>query len=343
MLVSPREIVVPTGRPMPAPMPDANDQHLILSGVRHVVNASQHVHVNYDKAKEFAEMLNVEELSHWLKRAPYDFSKLDDDQKLGFLFVFNSLSFSYWGSPKWAVGYNGRLYDGTWGLIISLGKAVKEGKSILDPAYLSGVERTELETVLRGNVRIPLFEERLRMLRELGDVTAKKFGGKFRNVVVAAKGDAIKLLNIILENYPSFNDNSIYGEKTVHFHKRAQLLVSDIYHLFEGKGVGKLRNIDKLTACADYKVPMVLREHGVLEYSQELAQKIDSGLEIPKGSAEEVEIRANTIHAVELIRDLAKLKSPGVTAMAINDHLWCAGQQKPQNGRQYHRTRTTSY
>ena len=47
--------------------------------------------------------------------------------------------------------------------------------------------------------------------------------------------------------------------------------------------------------CTDYRVPVVLRELGVLHYAPSLAAAVDSKQEIAPGSQEEVEIRAATV------------------------------------------------
>lgn len=56
------------------------------------------------------------------------------------------------------------------------------------------------------------------------------------------------------------------------------------------------------TCDADYRVPVVLRELGVLGYAPALAEAVDSRRELAAGSQEEVEIRAATVEAVERLR-----------------------------------------
>ena len=120
-------------------------------------------------------------------------------------------------------------------------------------------------------------------------------------------------------------------------------MISDIYQLFNGKDYGNLKNLDKITACADYKLPMVLRKLGILEYSKELSEKVDKKIEIVKNSEEEVEIRANTIWAVEFIKQELKKKNSGINSIHINDHLWLLGQIKSPKDKPYHLTRTIFY
>lgn len=52
---------------------------------------------------------------------------------------------------------------------------------------------------------------------------------------------------------------------------------------------------------ADYRVPVVLREMGVLRYSPDLAAAVDGRQQLAAGGQAEVEIRAASVAAVELV------------------------------------------
>lgn len=60
---------------------------------------------------------------------------------------------------------------------------------------------------------------------------------------------------------------------------------------------------------ADYIVPAVLRQLGVLKYSSTLASTIEANSQIVAGSEEEVELRACSIYAVEKMKELISMKS----------------------------------
>lgn len=101
--------------------------------------------------------------------------------------------------------------------------------------------------------------------------------------------------------------------------------------------------LKNLTACADYKLPWILRKLGILSYSESLAREVDTKVEIPHGSEEEVEIRAGTIWANELIKQKLKKRIPKIDSIHINDHLWLLSQARLPNDKSYHLTRTTAY
>lgn len=315
----------------------------VLETTKFVLDNSKCVKIRKEAIREFCKHFSESHINHWLNESPFDFGKLNENEKLHFLLMFNAISFSYWGDPKWAIEYNGERFDGSWGMIAAIGRAVENKKLILSPNYWSRISTKEFYAILKGNTEIPLIEERFKILREVGAVLVKEFEGNFENLVRKSKFDALELLDLIVKYFPSFNDFSIYKGKTIYFYKRAQLLVADIYQMFNGGGYGKLKNWDKITACADYKLPMVLRKLKILEYSKELENKIDNKVEILKDSEEEIEIRANTIWAVELIKKELKKNIPKIDSIHINDHLWLLGQIKSEKDKPYHRTRTISY
>jgi hypothetical protein len=60
----------------------------------------------------------------------------------------------------------------------------------------------------------------------------------------------------------------------VFFYKRAQIFVGDVYGAFGGQGLGCFPDAAQLTMFADYRVPVVLRLMGLLQYSAELARQV---------------------------------------------------------------------
>jgi len=314
----------------------------VLKSIRPVIEKSKFVRINKGNLLKFCSDFELKEVPFWLDCAPFPLQRLSDKEWLNFIFVSSSLDFCFWGEPKWKIEYKGNFYDGAWGLLAALNKAIEKGFPILNFKYLAKIPENDLKEIFKGNVEIPLFKERLNILRENGKILVEKFGGDFENVIRKSKMDALKLLKIIVENFPSFNDFAIYKGKKVFFHKRAQLLIGDIYRKFKEK-FQNLKNIDKLTALADYKIPQILRKLGILEYSEELTEKIDNKILIPAGSEEEIEIRANTIWAIELMKGEIKKKIPKIMAIDIDSHLWLLGQKKSPEDKPYHLTRTIFY
>lgn len=179
-------------------------------------------------------------------------------------------------------------------------------------------------------------------LNDLGRYLLARFEGSFVRLVEAAGGSAEMLVGLLRE-MPLFDDVSRYGSHEVCFFKRAQLTAADLALALRGRGLGRFRDLDRLTIFADNLVPHVLRVDGVLRYPEELIARIDREELIGAGSPEEVEIRATALHTVEQIgAHLRKMGRP-VNSMALDYVLWNRGQQPAYKAIRRHRTRTVYY
>lgn len=116
--------------------------------------------------------------------------------------------------------------------------------------------------------------------------------------------------------------------------KKAQLALS-MYSAFL-RHCGTETDATDLTAFADYQVPRVLRALGILRYSDDLAERVDSGMLLPNASREERAIRAATILACERIAAHCQASAADVDSL-----LW-SSQEVAADSR-FHLTLTTWY
>ena len=169
---------------------------------------------------------------------------------------------------------------------------------------------------------IPLLPERVTNLRELGrgwQAWADEHGDDSRHparsMIAAVDGSAAALVGIVADALPSFADITTFAGQRLPFFKRAQILAADLAGRFGGSGPGAFHDLAGLTAFADYKVPQVLRQLGILRYDDALSNAIARYQLIPAGSRMEVEIRAATVWGCELIRQ--RLAGRGIARTAI--------------------------
>ena len=183
-----------------------------------------------------------------------------------------------------------------------------------------------------------------RALNDLGQYLLDQFDGSFVRLIESSNGSAVQLVGL-LSQMPFFNDVQRYRGRDVPFFKRAQLTAADLALAFDGEGLGRFIDLQRLTIFADNLVPHVLRIDGVLRYDLDLAARIDREELIAAGSEEEVELRAAAIHASELIvRSLHDAGRTGVTAMNIDYLLWHRGQNPAyKQAKPRHRARTVFY
>lgn len=262
------------------------------------------------------------------------------------IFVMDVLNHCFWPGPgevTWGVSYGGKVWSGYWGLAASLKRALEEGAMITRADCLEHISMESLEHIFRGEGRIPLLEQRLENLREAGRVLKREWGGDVLHLIEDARGSAVRLVEQVVESFPSFRDEAEYDGRRVCFWKRAQLFASDLYHAFNGGKWGAFSDLEALTAFADYKLPQVLRALGIISYERPLETAVDGLRWLGVGSPEEVEIRAMTIWAVEEIKKAFSRVGQPVTSAAVDHWLWQLGQSEPFRRKPYHRCRTIYY
>jgi len=263
-----------------------------------------------------------------------------------YLLVLDTLNFCFWPAPevtKWEIEYKSRKLSGYYALAVSLKQALESGTPINQADYLAELSLRELKELLGGGGELQLLNQRVQNLNELGRALLEEYNGKASELVEAAGESAIALVRMLYRRLSSFRDVAKYRGHQVPFYKRAQIFSADLYGAFQGQDWGHFRDMDKLTAFADYKLPQVLRHLGILHYAPDLGDKIDQEILIEAGSPAEVEIRANTIWAVELIRQELEKMGKGLNAFEIDWILWNMGQDEAFKQKPYHRTVTIFY
>ena len=179
-------------------------------------------------------------------------------------------------------------------------------------------------------------------LNDLGRFVLKRFNGSFTELIDSVESSAARLVQL-LKNMPYFNDVASYNGCEVLFYKRAQIIAADLALAFQGRTWGHFEDLDQMTIFADNLVPHVLRIDGILIYEESLAARINKGTLIPAGSAEEVEIRACAVQAVELIKKQITKSGKRITSPDLDNFLWNRGQQREYKAKPRHRTRCVFY
>ncbi len=321
---------------------DFSTSNVVLESADYIVSKAVHVGIHSDVLKEYAETISLQKIDHWMVHAPIDLSFLSPDQMLAFMFVFNSLSFSYWGNPDYFFVHENKTYKTSWGLIVALCAAIKKDRAILDIDFLSTVSNEFMHSILNSNCIFPMFEERCDIIRSNARVVKEKFKGDIGNIIEQANHDAGKMINLLYMHFPSYRDESDYSGRKVFFMKKAQILIADICRGLSSS-MGNFTNIGKLTACADYRLPQLMRHLGILTYSEELGEIVDTMKVIEKNSVYESEIRGSTIKVNEEIRKILEKKfGQEVTAIDVNDFLWISAKTT-EKMKPYHLVRTTMY
>ncbi|KAM3960897.1 LOW QUALITY PROTEIN: queuosine 5'-phosphate N-glycosylase/hydrolase [Aphomia sociella] len=297
-----------------------------------IAKHSQHVKINEEGLEKLSEEMVLTmktKLEIPDTGANISYLSKEDPRAVDWIFVADALNFCFWsytGAEKWSVDG----HSGYYALEAALSRAIKEGYDITNPTYYSKIQKEHLHNIMRGDnsSEIPLFEQRLSTLHEVGKILIDKYDGTFVTCLKEANKSAAKLLQIIVDNFPCFRDEAVYKGCKVSLYKRAQILVGDIWNFFGGAG-WEFEDIDTMTMFADYRIPQVLVYFGVLSYSDTLMDKLKKDVLLESGSEEEVEIRGCSIHAVEFlkkrieekIKNSKKIEVPN--SSVIDYYLWC--------------------
>ncbi len=306
----------------------------IIKSCKYVANNSKSVKINETNLDKFIGKIKKVETEHWLAFSPYNLLDLPTETIINFLLVYESIDFSFWGNPKWTINTENGKEDGSIALLYALLNYVKERNT----TDFSNITKEEFKEILKGNIEIPLFEERYNIIRNVSNIVNKKMNGNFYTFIKGVTLDT-ELFEIIVKYFSNFKDERIYNNREIYFYKLAQLLTSDILHIRERKENIKV-DYSHLVGCSDYKIPQVMRGLGILEYSDKLSNIIDNKKEIEVNLEYEVEIRANMLVAIDLIKKKLDNK---VCAIDINDYIWSQGRNKTIELKPYHLTRNTNY
>ncbi|KAJ6916428.1 hypothetical protein NC652_018971 [Populus alba x Populus x berolinensis] len=277
-----------------------------------VANRSSHVVVDSAGLEKV-----VENIQDKIPKIEWDFEGIhyfdNGPLTVQYLFVLDTLNFCFW--PDKNLNYDD--------LASGLKEALENDKSVFDADHLQKFTGLQLRNLLKWPRPLPLEDERVRLLHEVGFELERSFGGKASNLVESCGRSAAKLVATIASHFAGFRDHSVYKGHQIFLYKRAQIFAADLYGAFKGQGYGDFNDISSITIFADYIVPAMLRKLGVLKYSSTLASIIESNKEIVSGSEEEVELRACSIYAVEKMRDLISVKLGKQGKKSDCDAIFC--------------------
>ena len=310
----------------------------VLETSKFVVDNAKHVKINYDKANELIDELLKFDNVHYLTKVPYGVYDMSTRDIINFLLIYDSIDFSFWGNPKWTINVNGKDLDGGIALLHCIFNMFDGRDSLEVYKQLENMTLEDFKEILKGNIDIPLLEERYKIVSSIAEIVNKKMNGSFYDYIKDMNTDQ-EIFKTILNNFSGFEDTRTYKGQTVYFYKLAQLLTSDILHVIENKEQKEV-DYSNLLGCANYKIPQVMQGFGILEYDTKLSSLLETKTEIEENSEYEVEIRASMIVVINYIwEQIDKI----IDRIDINDFIWSKGQDKTKKYKPYHLTRTKSY
>jgi Potential Queuosine, Q, salvage protein family len=304
----------------------------VLDSLRYVIESSRDVRTSHDKIVEVASWMAYEELPMPEFVLPHGIGHGDPDEAIDFILVADVIDTAFTDferHEKFQVEYAGKHWSDSEAEFACIKRALDNGIPFLDGAYLARITRTDLNEIFKGNIEMPMLDEKLEVLQQAGKVLAKNYGGRFHLFVHSCSpklyDNGNGLIDRLVKEFPRFNDASLIDGHEIKFYKLAQLGIWMLYAALNRTGKFLVDDIGNMTAFADYIVPVALRLHGITSYSAELEGAIQSHELIPRDSRWEIEIRAHCIYATALLtEEINKLRAPDrqVLIPQIDARFW---------------------
>jgi Potential Queuosine, Q, salvage protein family len=304
----------------------------VLDSLRPVIENSREVRTNVEKVVEVASWMGYEELPLPEFTLPFGLGAGDAKEAIDFILVADSIDTAFTDfstHEKFQVDFAGQHWSDSEAEFACLKRALDAGKSILDGKYLARISRSELDDLFSGNIKMPMLDEKLAVLHEVGAVLAEKYDGRFHKFVEACSARLYDhgngLIERLVKEFPRFNDVSEFEGHEIQFYKLAQLGMWMLYSTLHKSGKFRLDDPEKMTAFADYIVPVALRLLRITSYSPELENAINTHQLIARDSRREIDIRAHCLYATALLtEEVNKLRGPKeqVIIPQIDARLW---------------------
>lgn len=318
----------PAGKPMRFPKPIGSP---VLESIRPVIENSRYVHTSIPRIVEVASWMGYEELPMPEYALPLGVGK-EAAEGIDFMMVSDCIDFAFTDfhtHVKFQVNYAGQHWSDSDAMFACLKRAQDEGIPVTHGAYMAKVTRADLEHIFRGNIRMPMLDERVKILNSVGKVLDAQYGGHFYNFVKACSPRVYDhghgLVDKLVAEFPRFNDIYQFQGHEIKIYKLAQLGVWMMYAVLHRSGGFKLEDPEKLTAFADYILPAALRILRIFHYAPELEHAIDHYQMIPAGSRQEIELRCHTLYATALLREeINKLRPANLQIIIpqVDARLW---------------------
>lgn len=309
----------------------------VYNEIKYVVDNSKYVKINYQNINEFVLNFGEPNYKHWFSEIDLN---LDEKEKILLVFIIESLNFCFWQKPKYKVLYHNEEVKGSEALFLRIIDKVENNKKFLDINYLNNLSFEEFQNTFYSPLgELSMLNTRYKLFVDTINVIYKK-GNKFYEELFNIKKDE-ELLNYIINNFKYFDDCSHYKNKIIHFNKRATLLVNDLFYISDtiNKNIG---NVDNMFGCADYGIPKTLRTYDILEYNDELSKNVDNEVEIIANSEMEIEIRANMLYVLEIMKKELQNSGKNINCVELDNLIWQMGRKK-KNAIPYHHTITIFY
>ncbi len=312
----------------------------VIESVDFVMTHASHVTIHDEQLRVVADKVS-ERLARGIDAVEDAFGSTGTlERDVNIICFETACNFYFWGEDDettWKTSAHDRTVGGWYGLAACFANAIARGVPVYDANWMATLTVEKARDIFAGSgSQIPLLEQRVNNIVEMATFLLRHYDGQALNLVITNNYSAPRIAEELVRMLPSFRDGAMYHGKWLWILKRAQILPSDLSQLTSAYLDFSITDCDKLTVFADYRLPQMLRYYHALAYSPELAHAVDSGIILPSGSDEEIEIRAATIAACERLKQYL----PTANSADIDLGLWLLSQDLRRNPdvQPHHRT-----
>ena len=319
----------------------------VLSSLNPVIENLQTINLNLDQITNVADWIAYEDFPP----PEQNISKNNPDEFIRTTMLINTLNFAFTdfeSSTKYEIIREGKVLSDSEAMFVQIQEAISSGVQLYNGNVLSDLDDKQLKNIFKGNIEMPMMSERLDILLNVGAKLSDDYEGDWMNFINAGPkklyDNGEGLIERLTSEFPRFDDTSQYAEKyNVHFYKLAQLAFWGIHAELAGTGDFYIEDMQSMSAFADYIVPVALEVMKIVEYSEELRNKITNGEIIARDSLEEIEIRSTSLYITAKLTEEINKRRPAEKSIIIPQLDYRLWKQYHATHRPHHLTITTMY
>lgn len=242
----------------------------------------------------------------------------------------------------WHTELDGDWLDDAPGIFAVFTKRLRAGGLSLEA--IAGLSDDEGAEWFAGKGVLQLIPERVELLRQVAKTLLDRWDGSAANLVEAAQRDGHRIADLLSETVPGYQDRPHTEAGVLPFDKLSHLAAA-VMAAGVGWSSAGFTGYDDFPVYPDYMLPRVLRHFGILTYSPELAEAIDTRQQVAADSLAEHAIRWATVYAGAALRSRLAAQGNSVAAPALDYRLWSEAVLGPDaaNFGEHHRTLTMRY
>ena len=319
----------------------------VLGSLNPVIENLQTINLNLDQIMNVADWIAYEDFPP----PEQNISKNNPDEHIRTKMLINTLNFAFTdieSSTKYEIVREGKVLSDSEAMFVQIQEAISSGLQLYNGNVLSDLDDKQLKNIFKGNIEMPMMSERLDILLNVGAKLSDDYEGDWMNFINAGPkklyDNGEGLIERLTSEFPRFDDTSQYAEKyNVHFYKLAQLAFWGIHAELAGTGDFYMEGMESMRAFADYIVPVALEVMKIVEYSEELRNKITNGEIIARDSLEEIEIRSTSLYITAKLTEEINKRRPAEKSIIIPQLDYRLWKQYHATHRPHHLTITTMY